>query len=492
MKAEEIKEILDDIDMVMINNLNKQHMLVNENIINEISLKITQAQQGILENQNVIDKELQTRFNVTAQALMAAKDKSTRSPEDVADANKYYKWIDNAKENASKKEITFKEALKASEVAVDSGHELNAKAREVLDNSYIFGNGKSISNLPKKQTIWDKIKSKFLSLFTKDRSNSIPITSNQSTNTVNSQNFQKNSQQKPNIKIDYKQEKFKSQQPLEPEKIVISDIHGNLEKWNCVKQALKENPKRKLIIEGDAMDRGPYGVEILMQIKDLCDKGKAEYLPGNHDVFAYNTLRTQGTKYENNSSVESDRKTWERNGGKITMQAFENFDNIMQRELQSGNISKPISKQALIAWLGNCPIQKTEYANGKNYALSHAMFDEKLYIQDPEFNLEKALVLQLAGKENSETYKRFNNCMWYRENDENTHFSKLAWPSKHIVVCGHTRQTEANMQYIENDPNKAIVYLDCGNGLLQGFNISKGKHIQIEYRNNTIENDKIH
>lgn len=48
------------------------------------------------------------------------------------------------------------------------------------------------------------------------------------------------------------------------------------------------------------------------------------------------------------------------------------------------------------------------------------------------------------------------------------------------------------MQYIENDPNKAIVYLDCGNGLLQGFNISKGKHIQIESRNNTIENDKIH
>lgn len=491
MKKEEIEKILDDIDIMMLNNLNEQHMLVNENVINEISLKITKAQQGILENPNIIDKALQTRLNVTAQALMVAKDKSTRRPEEIADANKYYKWMDNAKENVIKKEITFTEALKASGLATDSGHKLDLKAREVLDNSYLLGNGKRANNLPKKQTIWDKIKSKVLSLFNKDRKSS---STNQSPNMAN---FQENNnvvrpKKETNIRIDYKQENFKSQQPLEPEIIVISDLHGNLQKWNCVKQALKENPKRKLIIEGDAMDRGTHGLEILMQIKDLCDQGKAEYLPGNHDVFAYNTLRTQNTEYENDYSIQMDKKNWEHNGGKATMQAFENFDKMMQEQLQNGNITKPMSKQELILWLGKCPIQKTEYSNEMNYALSHAMFDEKLYMQDPEFNLEKALVLQLSGKENSETYKRFNNCMWYRESDKDTHFADLAWPKQHIVVCGHTKQTKANAQNIENDPDKTIVYLDCGKGLLQGFNISTGKHIQLEHKVNTKENNKVH
>ena len=70
--------------------------------------------------------------------------------------------------------------------------------------------------------------------------------------------------------------------------------------------------------------------------------------------------------------------------------------------------------------------------------------------------------------------------MWYRENDNNTHYSDISWPKDSIVVVGHTRQTEANLKYLQNDQNKPIVYLDCGKGELQGFNLSTSEHESIE------------
>ena len=39
------------------------------------------------------------------------------------------------------------------------------------------------------------------------------------------------------------------------------------------------------------MDRGEFGPEILLQIKELSDKGVVQYLPGNHDIFAYNYVK---------------------------------------------------------------------------------------------------------------------------------------------------------------------------------------------------------
>lgn len=60
------------------------------------------------------------------------------------------------------------------------------------------------------------------------------------------------------------------------------------------------------------MDRGKYGLQILLQIKELCDKGRAEYIPGNHDIYAYNTFATQGTQYENRPFIQVDKELWER------------------------------------------------------------------------------------------------------------------------------------------------------------------------------------
>ncbi len=284
--------------------------------------------------------------------------------------------------------------------------------------------------------------------------------------------------------------------------VVVSDLHGNLQKWEMIKETLIKNPKRRLIIEGDAMDRGQFGVEILLQIKELSDKGIVEYLPGNHDVFAYNYLATKGSQFENTDTHIYAKETWTANGGKITLANFEdnNYNAIMENELRNGRISHRISRDELIEWLGNRPIQKKVQQNGITYALSHAMFDEELYKQYPDFNLRKALELELElelyGKEeNIEILNKFNNCMWYRENDSDTHYSIISWPKGNIVVVGHTRQREANVQYLGNDPSKPMIYLDCGNGELQGFNLSTGRHEPIEEnatKNPEISNERQH
>lgn len=56
----------------------------------------------------------------------------------------------------------------------------------------------------------------------------------------------------------------------------------------------------------------------------------------------------------------------------------------------------------------------------------------------------------------------------------------LSWPKDFLVVVGHTKQKEANIQNIDGDPRKSIVYIDCKKGNFQGFNLTESKHVSLE------------
>lgn len=93
------------------------------------------------------------------------------------------------------------------------------------------------------------------------------------------------------------------------------------------------------------------------------------------------------------------------------------------------------------------------------------MFDEKLYQADPEFNLEKANNMKLCGlnEQNDELYRRFYNCLWYRE-DSYEPLSKeelLLGPSDEIIIVGHTPQ--GGIPVYKNINNSTIVYVDNSN-----------------------------
>lgn len=268
---------------------------------------------------------------------------------------------------------------------------------------------------------------------------------------------------------------------VEQETIVISDLHSNVERWNLVQRKLAENPNLKVIILGDAMDRGSYGVEILLQIKELSDSGRVKYLPGNHDEFAYNCIRGE-LEGQTNSEVYK-RARWEllNNKGKETYQKLTNFSQTIANALEKGYIKNKITIEQFIDWLGNQPIQITAKQNNNDYALAHAFFDHKLYEHDKEFNLAKAFELQKNGRttSNSELMQRFKNTLWYRVEQKQTQCGPISWPQRYAMIVGHTSQEKGvNMKLFNQDFMKPMIYVDCGKyKSLGAFNLN-GKEIE--------------
>ena len=471
-----IVEALDEIDILFANELNSNNKFENKETVDKIYNALVSIKEYVSEN----DK-LQKRYQVLSNAFISITngENSYKDIQIKQDAQNYFAWLQGEKNIASNPSIKIskEEAIRLIGLAKITGHKPRNEIAEVVKN---LENTKNETNLPKKISFIDKIRGKINNFFKvkekkerKTRIEDIPIIPKEEVKKENVLSYVKVNTPQPELENIQKKENKR-------QLIVISDLHGNMNKWNYVKNALEKNPKMKVIIEGDAMDRGNDGLQILLQIKELCSKGRAEYIPGNHDAFAYNTLMANGTKYENENIIKQSRKTWEVNGGITTKNSFENFDDIVTEELRKGNIKSRITKAELVSWLGKRPLQKVVYEGDKKYALGHAVFDKSLYMKDPEFNLEKALVLALQGKEKSDTYNRYQNIMWYRENDKKTHFSQISFPKDYVMVVGHTKQRNANLQYLENDKNKPIIYLDCGKGELQGFDLVSGKHIQLE------------
>lgn len=270
-------------------------------------------------------------------------------------------------------------------------------------------------------------------------------------------------------------------QKVEKETIVISDLHSNVERWNLVRKKINENTNLQVIILGDAMDRGSYGVEILLQIKELSDSGKVKYLPGNHDEFAYNCIRGELEGQTNNEVYK--RARWEllNNKGKETYQKLTNFSQTITNALEKGYIKNQISIEQFINWLGSQPIQMTARQKGNDYALAHAFFDNKLYEYDKNFNLAKAYDLQKNGKttQNSELMQRFKNTLWYRAEKEQTQCGPISWPQRYAMIVGHTSQEMGvNMKLFNQDFMKPMIYVDCGKyKSLGAFNLN-GKEIE--------------
>ncbi len=266
----------------------------------------------------------------------------------------------------------------------------------------------------------------------------------------------------------------------EPQTIVIGDLHSNVQRWNIVRTKLQQDPNLKVIILGDAMDRGEYGVEILLQIKELSDNGRVQYLPGNHDEFAYNCIKAELDGFTQSGLYN--RAKWEllNNKGTTTYQKLTNFSQTVNNALQNGYISKNINIHQFMDWLGNQPVQVTAHQGECDYALAHAFFDAQLYEYDKNFNLNKAFELQKNGHttQNNQVLQKFKNTLWYRAEKDQNENGPISWPQRYAMVVGHTSQKEGvNVKLLHQDFMKPMVYVDCGKyKSLGAFNLN-GKNI---------------
>lgn len=275
--------------------------------------------------------------------------------------------------------------------------------------------------------------------------------------------------------------------------LVVSDLHGKMEKWEFIRSELLKRPNLRVEILGDAMDRGPNGIEMLLEIKEWSDKGRVDYLPGNHDIFTYNYVKSSEFLNRNdvddsfkgklNRMFNSARSLLKVNKGNATMQKLASFDSVVRTQKRNGRIQNEITLKELMNWLGKQPIQKIieNPEEEKKYALAHAIFDTDLYNEKSSFCLEDAFKLEVLGKEDTNLFKKFKNVMWYREGEPIYTMAPLSLPKDHIMVVGHTNQEKVNRRYIKNERHP-IWYVDCGNGNLSGLNLNSEKVENIEER----------
>ena len=105
----------------------------------------------------------------------------------------------------------------------------------------------------------------------------------------------------------------------------IADLHGRKDLWHEFALELDENDK--VYVLGDAIDRGPDGIELL-QI--LMKDPRVTFLKGNHEEMLYNSIEEQ---HYNNSPwwepqplEQTAFYQWVCNGGDITYEQFMALD----------------------------------------------------------------------------------------------------------------------------------------------------------------------
>lgn len=107
---------------------------------------------------------------------------------------------------------------------------------------------------------------------------------------------------------------------------VMSDLHGESEKFEAMLRKIGFSDDDELYILGDIIDRGPAPVKILLRIMEMPNVFP---LLGNHEIMGYNILRRLSVEItEENFATQVDRNTmldileWQQNGGGVTMKQF--------------------------------------------------------------------------------------------------------------------------------------------------------------------------
>ena len=194
---------------------------------------------------------------------------------------------------------------------------------------------------------------------------------------------------------------------------VLSDLHGQYNKFMDMLKLIKFNDNDKMYILGDIFDRGPDPLKILDYI--ICKKN-IDFIPGNHEYMFLEFYNTY------------DARLWSYNGGKTTMiQLMKRGEDYLK---------------ALYDYLTKLPLVKVH----DKFILTHA----GLYLpkNQNQYTLQEILSLQNA---------EFN--LWSRSNINNERQYK-----DYTVICGHTPTL-----YVDPDQyqmsivrRKGTIYIDCG------------------------------
>ena len=209
---------------------------------------------------------------------------------------------------------------------------------------------------------------------------------------------------------------------------VISDIHGEYDKFRELLLKIKLKSSDTLYILGDVVDRGPHPVKVL---KLLMKMPNVVCIVGNHELMALECLEFLRQEITDESIAKLDARTlgniltWQRNGNKTTIEEFRKLDREEQQEI--------------IDFIRDFEIYEELSVAGNEYLLVHAGLGN--------FSPEKDI----------EDYS-LNDLVWERPDYDIPYFDDM------FVVTGHTPTL-----MIDGNPKPGFIYrknnhiaIDCG------------------------------
>lgn len=208
---------------------------------------------------------------------------------------------------------------------------------------------------------------------------------------------------------------------------VMSDIHGNSERFGNVIQKINLQPDDTLYILGDIIDRYPDGIRLLRKIMKMSN---AKMLLGNHEHMMMDALANPldcadewSREYERSSMM----RLWYSNGGEVTHRYLKHI----RKEL----------RQEVFDFIGALPINIEIEVNGQKYLLIHggveANFEQNNYKHDDKV-----------------TY-----AVWSRQSRHEV------IPDDTILIFGHTPTNHfQNDEPLKLWKNENYIGIDCGCG----------------------------
>lgn len=135
---------------------------------------------------------------------------------------------------------------------------------------------------------------------------------------------------------------------------VMSDLHGEADRFHAMLKKIGFSEEDTLIILGDVIDRGPDGIALLLEIMDMPN---VIMLLGNHEYMML--------QYLNPSATGTEIRRWNKNGNAPTLAAY-----LKQ---------KAKVQQRIISYLRGLPTHLEMEINGKWFYLVHGFPGENVH-----------------------------------------------------------------------------------------------------------------
>lgn len=209
---------------------------------------------------------------------------------------------------------------------------------------------------------------------------------------------------------------------------VMSDLHGEYDKYMAMLNKINFNDDDTLFILGDVLDRGEKPLDIL---NDMMTRFNVYPLLGNHELMALSVLEklcVEITENNYNKTVDEDimmqLMDWQMNGGQKTLSQFQ-------------TLSKE-EKYDIIDYLHEFSLYDVIDVNDKSYILVHAGLGH--------YNPHKKM----------KDYT-LEDLLWTRPN-----FDEVKLPDENtFIICEHTPTLAINGQPNIYQTHQHI-YIDCG------------------------------